>query len=137
MLVEVSESGARLRTALKPDSGVPYVIHFKLDGHKYTATLRLVRWAWESGMYRWGCELRGMSAATVSQLRQFVHGAIGMPVVRSWVDIRRDCSTRPRDQVVIGYRPDGGEIRVWTQDCLRIGPDGLNQFAQNVCALHN
>ena len=137
MLVEVSESGAPLRTAVKPDPQMAYVIHFTLDGHKYTASVRVVRWAWESGMYRWGCELRGMTPSKVDQLRKFVYGAAGMPIVRPWMDIRRDCSERPSEQVVIGYRPKGGEIRVRTQDCLRIGAEGLNQFAQSVCACAN
>ncbi len=135
ILEDVSESGARLKAAHAPHPHTSYVIHFRLGERTFMTPLRVASWKACLGGYSWHCELRGLSGSQREHIRHFVHRSAGLPIVRSWLDIRRDCSKAPGEQVVVAYRPDGGEIRLHSQQCLKIGPDRLDEFAQHVFEL--
>lgn len=137
MVVDLSESGARLKTSKPPQTAVQYVVHFRLNGDTFPTSLVAVRDDEEAGRHLWGCEFRQLTTDQLVHVRKYVHALTGSEhsTLRSWSVIKEECRVRAGAEIVVAYAPSGAEIRLPTRDCLHLGAKGIEQFVHDVVSL--
>jgi hypothetical protein len=137
LLLDLSARGARLRVDCLPDPAGEYQLHFTVHGMSWSPKFRVVHWTGGEGAYHWGCTFFEIPADQSENLRRTVHAAIGLAEmsVRPWEAVSLDALTTPADEVLVGSTASGHDIRIAGQDCLDMGPDGVELFVRTVAGL--
>ena len=137
LVLDLSARGARLQVDSLPDPASEYQLHFTVHGLSCTPKFRVVHWDGGEGAYHWGCTFFEIPADQSETLRRTVQAAIGLAEmsIRSWDAVSLDATRTPADQVLVGSTASGRDIRIAGQDCLEMGPEGVELFVRTVAGL--
>ncbi len=130
LVLDISAGGARLQMDVPPVPSADYQLYFTAHQTSYDPKFRVVHWGGGEGAYQWGCSFFELPLDVSDSLRRTVRAAVGKAEmsVRHWAEIRADASQQPMAEVVVGCTPSGCDICLPGQDCLEIGPDGVDLF---------
>ena len=134
LIRDVSATGVLVEASEDLPLGLTCQLTFTAFGCEYTAGLEVVRRVDQEGALLYGCRLLLPEHAS-EQFKFAVRAVLGVSStwVRSWEDIRQEVQEPgPEKLVVVGHTPSGKTIKLSPQDCLDMGPDGVELFVRTV-----